>query len=449
VGQPPTEQPAAEQASAVPADLSLDCLKVIPSPASGLRRVTHVLEGLQHFKTAAPRSGTVNPKALVCLIEREPLKIAVAIDSAKADSPHYDVLRLDPTGKGNFTDAVALARESFFFDAPLNQYSYRFEQPTVELKFPDRTLQVEVTSVFRDRPGFRSLWIRFSANAVGNCRFGDKVHQIRFFDGNTNLRFGDPSTPAAALGNESLDAVGDSFAVDLEESGFKHEALAFYGHPVLVDGAIYDVMISPDGQTVSAQPYTGPVGLLRVNHASWRARLVNNDHVYIAHGGTDPVPVPAGRYRLLRYEEWLSVDWKKPRDVLILGELRDGAPQEPLVEITPNTIADLAVGSPIRVRLSATPEGGKVRFEVSQDDVAGRHSVVVDTERATSWNPQVTLTVSDSSGKPVGRITRYLLDLEREGWKIPYGLTGTFRASLEFPSDTFRVECEPVTFTVE
>jgi len=147
------------------------------------------------------------------------------------------------------------------------------------------------------------------------------------------------------------------------------------------------------------------------------------------------------------YCEWSSASPEKATSELGFTE---SSPTEGMaLEIAPGRTENVAIGSPLKGHLTVTPQGGVLHFHVTVADATGKPGLWFYGPRHTHWNPVVAFNLSDSSGKQVATFRKDLFTAGEDGWKIPLGFRGKFTATVEFPSDTFRVDCEPVTFTIE
>ena len=97
--------------------------------------------------------------------------------------------------------------------------------------------------------------------AQGKCRFGKKVHMVRLHDGDGNLRMNDPAPPSLPV------LRGDEITIDprLAEGKVTCAAYGYYGHPIVVDGRLWNLTVSDDSTKVAAAPYDGPTGSIRID----------------------------------------------------------------------------------------------------------------------------------------------------------------------------------------
>ena len=286
--------------------------------------------------------------------------------------------------------------------------------------------------------------------AEAACRFGDKVHRVRFFDSTSNLCVTDRAgTTVRAVGG-SRNVGGDSFYVDLADGSFKRDAApAFYGHPVLVDGVLYDVTVSPDGSQVAAKSYSGTAGFVRLNHAAWQAWFIGQKHALVLHGGQESVPVPPDTYRIYDYQEWSSADSAKPRARIDV----DTPSTEGFAtcQVAEGKTEDVRLGSPIVATIEVSQASGTVRFRLVETDVAGRRLTGL-------WSPgeepfvrgmMPAAIVSDASGKTVARINlaarQYGIGAE---WTVPPTAAGALSVRADYGSFPIPVDARKTDFRV-
>jgi len=444
---PSAEGPKPEAKPRLPPNVLSNSLVRGAATAGGLRFQGLSAEGTGGFVKPRPNAGTVNPRALVATIRREPLTLAVAIDSNEPGSAHYDVLRLDASGRGDFRDAAVVPRTGLVNEGN-NTFSYQYENSSTEIKWADHVIPVSVTAVFTDAPSRPSLSIRLGGYGQALCRFGQKDYPVRIFDGNSNLRLGDKTGLAVAAGGQ--EGMGDSLFVDIGDGSFNHTAAAFAGHPVLVDGVWYDVEVSADGTKLVAKPLAGATASVRVGHPAWEGWFMGANSVFILHGGLEPVLIPPGRYRLLRYRERLPADWKNPQDCLVLGELRSGVAAEPPITATAGQTVEVRVGSPIRAAVSVSQSGDAVRFEIQPTDAIGRSDLEVYNARSVLHRMTGVMVISDAAGNRLGtvKVTASSVCYVAE-WKVPAGKKGRFTAALDFSMGPFPCQTENITFEVK
>jgi len=396
------------------------------------------------FKRPAPQSMALSSRAVVLNFTRDTLNLAVALDSRTPESPHYDVLRFDAKGRGDFENALEIPWVYMSFDPPPDEArEYAFGHPSVSLKVGHRTVQAGVAAEFRERRGQRTFKMNLYTCSSGQCLFDKKAHNLLLFDADGSLRVDDAYRVAVPVGHNYSAGEGDVLVVDPVEGPYRRLAWGYYGHPLLVDGALYDVSVSKDGEGVGATPYEGKTGFVRIDHPYWEAEFANNASALVLYGGPAPVPVPPGRYRVLRYMEWSPSDAEQ-RDPLKLWRPKSAAGEELWVEIEAGQTTEILIGSPITGRLAVMQKDRTLHFRLDPMDVSGRPGLTV---RWGGWMPRGTVHVRDASGQTI-KILRGGLTGKGIQWPVPPGLKGAFSASVEVEAGPFPTAVERAEFAV-
>ncbi len=437
------------------------------------------LKGSQHFRPARPGCGTVHPKARVVTMDVGGRKMALALDAEKPDAQHYDVVRLDLTGKGDFRNALRIPRIYF---APRSRrsgqkvFEYEFVADVSDITIGERKMAAGIIIDYEEGAALGSateLGCKFSTCAVGECRFGDKTYKVRFYDYSGNLSVCDPARLRREGDRLAKDAWVDWFCVDVHEdadglrwfTNVQGEPIRYdgrlwrinrermprslYGHPVLVDGRWWDVHVSADGRQVTAEPCAGPMAYVRLDHPFWRMDLMGDGVLLNVQGGEGPVPVPAGRYRLDTYYEYVS---SAPSRISARVEISDRVISRvglPTFNLKAGTTTAIQLGSPLRGTMTVTQKEGSLHFSIDLNDIGGRGVYVRSfRDREPSSNVLVKIALSAQSGQRAMTFEASRYEADDRGWRIPPGFRGTYTATVEFPSDTFPVEVKPARVTV-
>jgi len=182
-------------------------------------------------------------------------------------------------------------------------------------------------------PTYRGLQVYLGTALAGRCAFGRQVSAVRLIDDNCNLALGDATKVSYKDGKianlsltRGLDA--DTLAVDTGDGTFKKGPVqtSLCGQPVLVNGAWYEVKVSPDGTKISAAPTGAKSGWIRFAHRTTGAVLLGTKAVFEVSDSQKPVAVPADRYLIARYQMSLEADRPdRPRPTMTaeMGKLFD------------------------------------------------------------------------------------------------------------------------------
>jgi len=385
----------------------------------------------KQFTKPAADAGTVNPNARVTTFRLPGRDIAVALDSTNPSSVHFDVLRIDPTGKGDFKGAAVVHRSTLSHTFGTDDYHTEFKSESVEFTIDGQIVLGKVWARYSD---IASPWLWLNLGVVGQstCQFGKKLREIRIHDTNSNLAIGD-----AAVAD---DANGHDRVVVYLDGG--NTAISSYGHPISVDGELYDVTLSADAKTVAAKPYSGPVGTLRINHGRWKALLKGKLSQYTLAGGPAPVRLPPGKYTLSECEEYTSADPKEVGYTLYWGF------GEREIDIHPGKTTDVAIGSPLVTTLTAEVSGRSVTFLYQYKPIGGGSVSVCPPDRSLTWH--VYLRIMDSKKRPVyGTKMEWWPGQCSAKWSLPDALSGTFTATVEHDTGPLITKPATATFTVK
>jgi len=385
----------------------------------------------KQFTKAAADAGTVNPNARVTTFRLPGRDIAVALDSANPASLHFDVLRIDTTGNGDFKGAAVVPRSALSHTFGTDDYRTEFKSESVEFTIDGQIVLGKVWARYSD---IASPWLWLNLGVVGQttCQFGKKRREIRIHDTNSNLAIGDAAVADDANGHDRVVVYLDG----------ENKAFSSYGHPISVDGELYDVTLSADAKTVAAKPYSGPVGTLRINHGRWKALLKGKMSQYTLAGGPAPVRVPPGKYTLSECEEYTSADPKEVGYTLYWGF------GEREIDIHPGKTTDVAIGSPLVTTLTAEVSGRSVTFLYQYKPIGGGSVSVCPPDRSLTWH--VYLRIMDSKKRPVyGTKMEWWPGQCSAKWSLPDALSGTFTATVEHDTGPLITKPATATFTVK
>ncbi len=381
-----------------------------------------------------PGCGTVHPNAVVVTMEHNGLPIALALDSDDPNSVHYELVRCDFSGKGDFRKATVVHRESMFFYPPTKRFETIFKAKPTYVTLDGRIVPAEIVINYVEKADRRTLALQMRALAEGMCRFGDKQYKVEIYDDNNNLRLGDATWPGSQKGYDTVHvSVRPGIAPTVR-----------YGEPVSIDGKLYDVRISADGNSVTALDYKGPAGLLKIGRPAWNAWLICGKTRFTVAGGMDPIPVPPGEYKLVSFNEFSSSDTSKPR-----YRLHVGGPIN--FRLKSGETASVDIGSPMRTKLMADVSGRAVKFRYNERDTSGNGAEFYRPGQDVPARERH-LKIVDSNNKPVIGLwmdSGYASCRWNVRWTVRKGLSGTFTATVESDSGPFIPKPATVTFTVK
>jgi hypothetical protein len=245
-------------------------------------------------------------------------KYAFVLDDKEPNSGKYDRLRFDKNRNGDLTDDELIeAAESH------GQGLGRFRNssfPRVEVTVDADGTALDYAflfSVYVDASNKGMQYVSASLNAAayreGDIALGGRKHHIVVVDFNSNGRFGDQARvdeELAGSDGQLFAALGDMLLVDpstltMGASFFEVTAGSmshYLSKLVNVDGMFYEVSVSPAGDKITFSPSSLPMGQVTNPAGPFRA-VVYGEHGFLklSSDGTNPVQLPAGKWKLLSY----------------------------------------------------------------------------------------------------------------------------------------------------
>jgi hypothetical protein len=259
----------------------------------------HNVDALAEFTDPRPNSGTVHPFAVVAHFEYGGRNIAVAIDAADADADAPNAAQVDMSGEGLFHDARMLA---FHRGGGIR---HEYGPAVVPLDLDGEEIPFVAWGRY-DRwdapwgPWYITMFEGY-VTAEGLVEIAGRQYPVRLIDSSKNWKLGDAPEPAWDF--EPFWS-GDSLTIETGDNYFTDPDTLlkiWYGQPVEIDGRLYDIRLSADGERLEAEALSSDeVGTLRVPGADgWWGVLVSREHVMnvSADSGTD-VLAPVGTYHV-------------------------------------------------------------------------------------------------------------------------------------------------------
>jgi len=403
----------------------------------------------------AKNAGTVWPEALVATIKVGRFRFKAAVDADDANATKATLVRWNLTGAESFKDSVpfkfSITQSSTGPGNRLIQASSHSRGQILRIPLKGSgTMPVRIDTSYRTDGSGDMLSVRFMVCMEGYCRFGDKVHRVRVYDGTNNLRCDDVAVPVVESGRTVEIGPGDSVTIDVGDGDFKNVVQSFYGHPVHVDGKLWDLRASQDALTVSATLFDGPIGSVRLDHRSWKAWFVGKKWVMLCGGGAGPLQLPPDSYVVRRYQEFHTLEpgARGSGLTIALQEGTLGASRGLMAEVAADKQLDLAVGTPLVGRLTARQVGRKVRFSLEYLDASGRKlSCLYGLGHGTP-----VVKIRTAQGENVGRALLRggsMCSIFSGTWDIPDGVKGTLTAEPTYPIQGPEPRLVKTTISVE
>ena len=332
-------------------------------------------------KAAVPaKHGLISPNAR--LVPTVP-GISVAFDASTAGSKRLDVIRIDPTGKNNFANALKLKLP----DHPGTGSAIGRLGPTpAEVTREGRKIPVLVSAFFLQHPKQFMGCVSLTVAAEGTCAFGQTTRKVRVIGRNGAVGLAAAGS-SPARGRE-VDEIEEA---DAQGNFPRRRAATPLNQPLQVDGKWYTAKVT--GMKVSASLMAGETGKLSVGAARWTCTLTGKTATLAVTGGAEPVEVPVGSYKVRDYQFFSEADPGKFVPV-IRGR---GAKT---LDIAAGTVAALKIGPPLQANISIRQKAGKVTFSLAMTDAAGGAVFAISVANGSS-PPPPTIDVVDAGGKRV------------------------------------------------
>jgi hypothetical protein len=366
---------------------------------------------------------------------------ALVLDDKEAESGKYDRLWFDKNHNGDLTDDEPIeAKES---GNPASGYAQSVF-PRVEVTVEADGASHDYAFLFTAHANMRQKdfqYVSASLNAAvyreGEITLEGKTHRIVVLDYNSNGRFGDEAKirDDVQMSDGKIYAQpGDMLLVDPSQAkmGYAYyrptasKIHQFFSKLVNLDGAFYDVSLSPAGDQITLTPSPLALGQVSNPHGPFHA-IVYGEHgfVKLSGDGTNPVKLPEGEWKLLGYtidltqypaageeaEDTTNSLLKKLVDVLTGNMSGPGIRYTVLaatatrdyaaVKVTKDATVPLPFGPPYKpiVKVGYRQADDKVQLQMSLVGSAGEICEDMRVEGRQPGTPE--FTVADPDGKVV------------------------------------------------
>ena len=381
--------------------------KLTPKVPKGVILPYRYFANSEQFTKPTEGDGTVSPHAVVARFDG-PIPFQMAIDTTAPDATQPDVVRFDFTNQGRFAYAPTAALKIISSSGATLEGS--ISPDVIEIPVGGQPVGVRVRGSYQKYgTANRQVKISLDIGLQAQCDFSGKRYTVCVVDGTGNLLLGDAHKPVVDNGKVSGRIPGDTLMIDTGDGTFKDctkVVHVVYGQPVWVDGAWYEVTVGGDGKSISVQRADLPTGWIKVANTNWEMLLVSPDRVMWLEStqAGQEVPVPAGRYVMMRYKQYLKFGDNSAGAILVEGSgpyqgHLERSPDDPVVDVAPDKTVDLPVGSPLTAKPQVSQSDQYVRFSLKVTDASGRQPDYV--QLASSQRPAVTVRVLDGEAKEV------------------------------------------------
>ena len=286
--------------------------------------------------------------------------IAIAVDKAKADSKEFNVLRVDFTGKGDFTNAATIKLTIQYYRK--QQYS-RFNWTTVDAKINGKDMKVKMQGGL-GRGGYH---IRFGAELAGKAKFGKKEYDVTVVDQTQGLKFGvAPKLPLKS----TWELYSCNVVYVKTDKGVKK---GYLNQPILIGGKWY--ITKYKNYTLTAEEYKGKLGKVKIDVAKWALDLSGKKYIITVEGTNgQEIEVPAGEYKVSGYYTCLSKDKPGPA-IKSYGSTKFS------VKIEKDKTTTVPVGTEVVFNLGIRQRNGKLSIGVYPSDGIKSRSIALINEK--------------------------------------------------------------------
>ena len=389
------------------------------------------------FTKVPPGHGTVSDRAIQVSFASKGLPFVVAVDWTDNTKRHPDIVRVDATGKGRFHNAPTMKMGDFMSTTGRGR-AYWYRDHRVLIPFGSMGKVPVFMTIYYVPPENQAMILRMGYAAQAICRIGKRNYRVCLVNRDYNLRFGGP------VGGKGPGKYVHGTDIIYVESGRRFMNLShsdswldtgFMGHPVFVDGAFYEFVVSDDGKNIQAKPYAGAMGKIKIDHPAWEA-LFHGKQRFWVRGRKAPVAVPVGDYTMRYYKEWTSLKLRLDKPA---GQIGLTAPEQGAFKIREGETTTLTIGSPLNGAIVFEREGNELLLGIKWKDCNGN-------ELGRGAFQQPVIQIAGLDGKVLRTVPPEIS--VRRRWKIPEGFKGTFilKAGDDAP---FGATIKPSKVTIE
>ena len=363
---------------------------------------------------------------------------AFVLDSKAQGAKGYGRLYFDRNHNGDLTDASVLDAGAPREYSSTSLASWHFVFPRVDLAIDIDGIRADYafffTSDYRESgTGYRYVTASLAAAAYreGQVTLGAKPRRVVVLDSSSSGRFDDQWKIAEDAGKrrriEPLTwyTVGDKLLFD-PDSRAQREPFDYWfeGWPmstlVNLDGQFYDVSVSAVGDTLVAAPSSVPLGSVTNPCETFRA-IVYGDRgcLKISGGGSRPVPLPAGRWKLLYLAISLTGDPPDRAPTITAGLPPPGsAPglwqawaiataESPEVLVPPGQTVPFPFGPPYRLGVDGRRVPGRkpISLRLTMVGSGGEYCVRMQAGNRQPEEPEFTISTPDGKEVEQGHFT--------------------------------------------
>ncbi len=288
-------------------------------------------------------------------------------------APAYNRLYFDLNHNGDLTDDKPVEATQTP-DRVFSPRGYAYSQfPRIDLTLDAAGVKVEygffMTAMRYSGSDFQYANVSITPGVYreGRITLDGKERRLVLIDFNSNGRFDDETT-ARSNGNDPrlYPQYGDVLVVDPSPRGLGVSPWDVTTSPgrhlvsklVCLDGRFYELKVTPAGDRVTLVPSKAPVGTVTSPHEEFWALLEGDLGVVKVGVGKQPVPIPAGRWKLMSYTIDMTAQRQRQRqqDEAATKELGKKTDAKPTPRAEASWLQALA-----RALVGASPVAGSAR----------------------------------------------------------------------------------------
>ncbi len=260
----------------------------------------------------------------------------------KTKSGPYDRMFIDSKGDGHLDTAGPITTTQ------LDQYSAYFQPAKFVFKGEDGPISYHLVVRFMSYEGGDTRALAESGCYYGgDVDLGGKKRQVQLFDGNANGTFNDMGTEPSDCDRVSVanDKVGEHFLAKMIE----------------VDGQFFKVEVARDGAFIKLQKAQDlEFGQVRVPESITELVAFGENGHFVRRPVKGQFSLPAGSYRVYQW----TIDRKDKKGAAWQIE-GSGLNESAKFEVAAGKPADVQLGEPIQVVMTATDRTNQVGFNLN------------------------------------------------------------------------------------
>jgi hypothetical protein len=224
------------------------------------------------------------------------------------------------------------------------------------------------------RPMGRWMSNLLSETVSAPCDFGGRTYTVHLAGENDAKVYGrKPRRLGHGVNPDWFVGLTAGDRLRLDTGRRYHDVPLLYGQPIYVNEQWYDVRLSGDRRTISAEPLDLETAFVVVPQENWSAVLVGESHLVAVGGTSEAIPVPTDRYFLYDYRQYGRSGERGP--VLRVATYRVDLRNVPRIKAAPGEIVRLNIGTPLVARATAAAHSrspGSVYLSMELTDAGGQ-----------------------------------------------------------------------------